>query len=337
MAEDIDLRSDTVTLPTEPMIRAMVTAPLGDDVLGDDPTVIRLEARCAEIAGMDAALFVPSGTMANLIAIEVSTRRGDEVLLHEAAHPFHYETAGAAGVAGVQLARLPGPRGVIDPDDVAAAIRDDAPHYPRSALLCVEDTHNRGGGRIQPLDNTAALVSVARDHGLALHLDGARLFNASVASGVAVADRARGFDTVSFCFSKGLGSPAGSVLCGDGARIHRARRIRKMLGGAMRQTGILAAAALYALDHHVERLAEDHRRAADIGRGLADLGLEVEPPETNIVVVTVPEAPAFVARLAEYGVRCFPVAPDRLRLVVHLGIDDDDVAATVAAFGQARG
>ncbi|MBX2799542.1 MAG: aminotransferase class I/II-fold pyridoxal phosphate-dependent enzyme [Myxococcales bacterium] len=336
MSRPIDLRSDTVTLPTPGMLDAMVHAELGDDVLGDDPTVIALEARCAELVGKDAALFVPSGTMANLIAIEVSTRRGDEVLLHDEAHPFHYETAGAAGLAGVQLRRLPGPRGVMDPDDVRAAVRADAPHYPRTALLCVEDTHNGGGGKVQPLDNTDALCEAAQQLGLARHLDGARLLNASVASGIGAARRAQGFDTVSFCFSKGLGAPAGSVVCGDAARMQRARRMRKMLGGAMRQTGILAAAALYALDHHVERLADDHRRTAEIARGLQTAGFELQPPDTNIVVVEVGAASQFVADLATHGVRCFPVSATAARLVVHLGITDDDVPRVIDAFTAVR-
>lgn len=337
MPVGIDLRSDTVSLPTDAMLRIMVSAELGDDVLGDDPTVQRLEARCAELAGKEAALFVPSGTMANLIAIEVSTRRGDEVLAHEAAHPFHYEAGGAAGVAGVQLRLLPGPEGVMDPDDVAAAIRPDAPHFPRTSLLCLEDTHNRGGGKIQPLENTDALCALARRHGLALHLDGARLLNAVVASGVPLQRRARDFDTVSFCFSKGLGCPVGSILCGDQERMIRARRVRKMMGGAMRQAGLLAAAALYALEHHVDRLAEDHRRTQALAEELAAAGFRIVPPETNILLVDVPDAPTFVAGLQEHGVRCFPVADDRLRLVVHLGITDADVQATAAAFVATRG
>ncbi|HHO51522.1 MAG TPA: low-specificity L-threonine aldolase [Deltaproteobacteria bacterium] len=337
MSQGIDLRSDTVSLPTEAMLAAMMAAELGDDVLGDDPTVQRLEARCAALSGKEAALFVPSGTMANLIAIEVSTRRGDEVLAHEAAHPFHYEAGGAAGLAGIQLRLVPGPRGVMDPDVVAAAIRPEAPHHPRTSLLCVEDTHNRGGGRIQPLENTDALCALARERGLASHLDGARILNAVVASGVPLERRARGFDTVSFCFSKGLGCPVGSILCGDRGRMIRARRMRKMLGGATRQAGLLAAAALYALDHHVDRLAEDHRRAQELAGGLAEAGFALEPPETNILVVAVPSAPAFVERLGQHGVRCFPVADDRLRLVVHLGIDDADVQATLGAFTAARG
>ncbi len=333
----VDLRSDTVSLPTPAMLRAMTEAELGDDVLGDDPTVARLEARCAALAGKEAALFVPSGTMANLVAIESSTRRGDEVLAHVDAHPFHYETAGAAGLAGVQLRLLPGPRGVMDPDDVQRAIRQSAPHFPHTALVCVEDTHNRGGGRVQPLDNTAAICAVAREHGLATHLDGARLMNAVVRSGVPLARRAEGFDTLSFCFSKGLGCPAGSIVCGDAARVDRARRMRKMLGGAMRQTGLLAAAALYALDHHVDRLADDHRRTREVAEDLQARGLEVDPPDTNILVVRVGDAAGVAERLGAHDVRCYPIDAERLRLVFHLGVGDDDLPRIRAAFDAALG
>jgi threonine aldolase len=333
----IDLRSDTVTLPTEPMRQAMLAAELGDDVLGDDPTVHRLEARCAELSGKDAALFVPSGTMANLIAIKVNTRPGDEVLMHLDAHPFHYESAGAAAIAGVQIKTLPGPRGVMDPESVASAVRPLAPHFPPTTLLCVEDTSNRGGGKVQPLDNTDRLCAVAREHGLGLHLDGARLWHAVVESGVPLARRARDFDTVSFCFSKGLGAPAGSILCGGRPQLELARRWRKMLGGAMRQSGLLAAAALYAIDHHVDRLAEDHAHARELAMGLMIDGFDVQTPETNIVQVTVPEAAAFAGRLEGLGVRCFPVAADRVRLVVHMGFQREHITPTIQAFRTARG
>ena len=331
----VDLRSDTVTLPTPDMLAAMMRAPLGDDVLGDDPSVHALEERSAHLAGKEAAVFVPSGTMANLIGIMVSTRPGDEVLLHQDAHPFHYEGAGSAVVAGVQLRTLPGPGGVIDPNDLATAVRPPDPHYPHTALLCVEDTHNRGGGTLQPPANTARLLDVARSSHMSAHLDGARVFNAAIAAGTTVADRARGFDTVSFCFSKALGCPAGSVVCGDQDRMVNARRHRKMLGGAMRQSGMLAGAALYALDHHVDRLADDHRRARQLAVGLTELGLDVPAPPSNIVVVQVPGAGGVASRLEESGVRCFPIGPDRLRLVVHLGITDEMIPTTIDAFRRA--
>jgi threonine aldolase len=331
-----DLRSDTVTRPTPAMWEAMRQAPLGDDVFGDDPTVIALEHRCAELVDKQSALFVPSGTMANLIAIAAWTRPGDEVLLHEDAHPFHYEGAGAAAFAGVQLRTLRGPRGTLTPQDVRQAIRSDDPHHPRSSLLCVEDTHNRAGGAVQPLEGLDQACFTAHESGLRTHLDGARLWNAVVASGVSAARRARGFDSVSFCFSKGLGCPAGSVLCGPGPMIHQARRLRKRLGGGMRQAGLLAGAALYALQHHVDRLAEDHRRARDTARGLRSLGFEVNEPDTNIVFVDLPDAEAFVERLSALHVQCLATLPGRIRLVFHLDVGDEAAQAAVAAFHQAR-
>ncbi|MEM6929008.1 MAG: GntG family PLP-dependent aldolase, partial [Myxococcota bacterium] len=280
----IDLRSDTVTQPTDAMWAAMRAAELGDDVLGDDPTVLRLEARAAELSGKEAALFVPSGTMANLLGIEVNTRRGDEVLMHEDAHPFHYESGNPAAIAGVQVRLMPGERGILDPETVVAHIRPDNHHFPPATLLCLEDTHNRAGGVVQPLERLDALAATARERGLAVHLDGARLWHAVVASGESVARRARGADTVSFCFSKGLGCPVGSVVCGSRDAMHRARRMRKALGGAMRQSGIIAAAALYAIDHHVDRLADDHARAKGLAAGLRERGLDAPDPDTNILV-----------------------------------------------------
>jgi len=331
----IDLRSDTVTQPTDAMWAAMRQAELGDDVLGDDPTVQRLEARAAELAGKEAALFVPSGTMANLLGIEVHTRRGDEILMHEDSHPFHYESANPAAIAGVQVRLMPGERGILDPATVVAHIRPEAPHYPPATLLCLEDTHNRGGGTVQPLERLDALAAVAHERGLAVHLDGARLWHAVVASGVPMARRARGADTVSFCFSKGLGCPVGSVVCGSRDAMGRARRMRKALGGAMRQSGLLAAAALYAIDHHGDRLADDQAGAKGIAEGLRALGLGAPEPETNLVVVEVPDAPAVASRLGEHGVRCFPVDEGRLRLVVHLHVTDEDVPAVATAFERA--
>lgn len=331
----IDLRSDTVTKPTPGMWNAMRDAELGDDVLGDDPTVHRLEARAAELAGKEAALFVPSGTMANLLGIEVHTRRGDEILMHEGSHPFHYESGNVAGLAGVQIRLVPGDRGVLDPETVAQHIRPLAPHFPPATLLCLEDTHNRGGGVVQPLERMDALCAMAHAHGLRVHLDGARLWHAVVASGVPMDRRARDVDTVSFCFSKGLGCPVGSVICGPADAMGRARRMRKALGGAMRQSGLLAAAALYAIDHHVDRLADDHAHATAISEGLRARGLDCPAPETNLVQVGVADAPGVVERLETHGVRCFPIAPDRLRLVLHLHVTDDDVETVIEAFERA--
>jgi len=335
----LDLRSDTVAHPTEAMRQAMIRAPLGDDVLGDDPTVQRLEARLAQITGKEAALFVASGTMANLLALRVNTQPGDEVILHETAHPLHYESGGAAHVAGVMLAPLGGERGFLDPDEVRARVRPNLPHVQPTALLWVEDTANRGGGAVHTLDRLGALSGVAREHGLRTHLDGARQWHAAVASGQPIAQRVQGYDTVSLCFSKGLGCPVGSILCGSAADMARARRFRKMVGGAMRQAGMLAAAALYALEHHVERLADDHQHARQIAMGLMLDGWRVSTPETNIVHVDAPEGdtgPALQARLEASGLRCFAIGPQRVRLVLHLGISAADVDGVIAAFAAAR-
>ena len=332
----IDLRSDTVAHPTEGMLAAMVTAPLGDDVLGDDPTVKQLERRMAELTGKESALFVASGTMANLLALRVNTQPGDEVILHETAHPMHYEAGGAAHVAGVMLATLGSAKGLLDPDEVAARVRPTLPHVQPTSLLWVEDTANRGGGAVHPLERLDALSAVARRHGLRTHLDGARQWHAAEASGVPIARRVAGYDTVSLCFSKGLGCPVGSILCGTAADMARARRFRKMLGGAMRQAGMLAAAALYAIDHHRERLADDHRHARQLSMGLMIDGWTASTPETNIVHVDTDDADRLQKRLEDRGVRCFAIAPGRVRLVLHLGIDDRDIDATLSAFASIR-
>jgi threonine aldolase len=329
----VDLRSDTVTQPTAAMRAAMAEAPVGDDVYGEDPTINRLEQVAAELAGKEAALFVPSGTMANQIALRVHTRPGDEILCHQDGHPYNWEAAGAAVIAGAQCRGLPGERGLLDPETVEAAIRPDDPHIAPARLLVVEDTSNRGGGTVHPLDRLDALAEVAHRHGLATHLDGARVFNAVVASGVPLARRLQGYDTVSFCLSKGLGAPVGSLLCGPRDLLHTGRRVRKMLGGGMRQAGILAAAGLHALKHHVARLEEDHERAARLAAGLRALGLDAPEPDTNLVFVEgLSDARATVAALAGRGVRCGAVGPHTLRLALHLDVDDAGVAHTLDTF-----
>lgn len=328
----VDLRSDTVTQPTHAMKQAMVTAPLGDDVLGDDPTVQALEAHCAHLSGKEAAIFVPSGTMANQIAIALHTRPGDEILLEQGAHPFNYEAGGAAVISGAQIRPLVGSdTGILDTEVVRAAIRHEDDHYAPATLLCVEDTANRGGGTVYPLDRLDALSELARQRGLKSHVDGARVMNAVVASGIPLARRVAGFDTLSFCFSKGLGAPVGSVLCGTAEEMKRGRRIRKLLGGGMRQSGMLAAAAQYALDHHVERLSEDHQRASTLATAARELGLDLAMPDTNIVYINVPDSAVFVSGLDAHGVQCLAVSPTRVRLVVHLGIDDADIDTTIHA------
>jgi threonine aldolase len=318
----VDLRSDTVTRPTPAMRAAMASAEVGDDVFGDDPTVRALEAASAERAGKAAALFVPSGTQANLLAIAVQTRPGDEVMMHEEAHPFLYEGGGAAAIAGVQIRPLPGPRGLIDPRVIAPHVRRGDVHFAPTTLLCIEDTANRGGGVVHPLATLDALTEAAAAAGLGRHLDGARAWNAVVASGVPLARRAAGFDTVAFCFSKGLGAPVGSVLCGRTDAIAEARRWRKRLGGGMRQAGVLAAAALHALHHHIDRLADDHARAQRLADALRDAGATVAQPETNLVYVDVDDAPRWVSAAAAHGVHFLATSPTRARLVLHLDVDD---------------
>jgi len=328
----IDLRSDTVTLPTAGMRRAIAEAEVGDDVYGEDPTISRLEAMAAERLGKEAGLFVPSGTMANQIAIRVHTRAGDELICHGGGHPFNYEAGAAAMFSGVSIRPLSGAHGFLDPDQLAGVFRPPDPHFAPHTLLIVEDTSNRGGGTVHPVALLDTLAQVGKAHGAGTHLDGARLWNAVVASGESAARRLQGYDTVSMCLSKGLGAPVGSVLVGPEAVMERARRFRKALGGGMRQAGFLAAAGIYALEHHIDRLADDHVRAATLGQGLIHAGFVVRPVETNMVYVSVPEAKAAVAFLLDAGIKASAVSATELRLVTHLGIDDAHIAATTRAF-----
>ena len=332
----VDLRSDTVTKPTAAMRLAMAEAAVGDDVFGEDPTLAALESRVAGLLGKDAGLFVPSGTMANQIAIRLLTQPGDEVILEASAHPFLYEAGGPAVISGVTLRLVPGERGLLDPDDVRAAVRPPNVHHAMPTLLSVENTANRGGGTVTTLARARALGAVAREAGLATHLDGARLWNAHIATGTALAELAGPFDVVNVCFSKGLGAPVGSVLCCSAGQLARARRIRKMLGGGMRQAGILGAACLHALDHHVGRLADDHRRARGLAEGLLAMGWDVSLPETNLVYVRCADAHAVVAGLAARGVRAIALAHDQVRLVTHLDVDDEGIAQALGAFGDLR-
>ncbi len=328
----VDLRSDTVTRPTPEMLHAMMTADVGDDVFGDDPTVNRLERLSAERSGKEAALFTPSGTMANQLAIRGWTQPGDEVLLEAGAHPYHYETAAHAAISGVQVRPIEGQRGILDVEAVAACIRPPDDHFAPATLLSIENTSNRGGGTIIPLERLDALTSLAQERGLKTHLDGARVFNASVASQQPLDRIARGFDSVSFCLSKGLGAPVGSLLCGPADFISYARRMRKMLGGGMRQAGFLAAAGIHALEHHVDRLADDHARAMRLYEGLSELGAKPQRPETNMIYTELPNAPAAESALAERGIQAIAVGPTTMRLVTHLDVDDAGIDATLAAF-----
>ncbi|HZA47196.1 MAG TPA: low-specificity L-threonine aldolase [Rubrobacter sp.] len=316
----IDLRSDTVTRPTEGMRRAMLEAPVGDDVFGEDPTVNRLEEYVAELLGKEAALYAPSGTMTNQIGVHVSTGRGDEVLLHEGAHIFIYEVGAPAILSSVQLHTLSGEKGIIDPETLRAAVRFENIHFPRSRLLCLENTHNTAGGTVYPLEDFSAVAGAARELGLKVHLDGARLFNAQAATGIPAHEWCEHADTVSVCSSKGLGAPVGSLLAGDEESIAEARRVRKAFGGGMRQAGVIAAAALYAFEHHVERLVEDHERARWLADGLREAGYAVEPPETNLVLVEVVRSQEFLQILAREGVLGTPGKPGFVRLCTHLDV-----------------
>lgn len=333
----IDLRSDTVTRPTAAMREAMARAEVGDDVLGDDPTVIALQERVAALLGKPAALFVPSGTMANQLAIRAQTEPGDDVLAHRDSHIIHYETGGPAALSGVMINPLDGAAGRFDAAGVLAAVHPENVHSPRSRMLVVENTHNRGGGSVWALEQVRRVTDAARSRGLRTHMDGARLWNACVAAGVEPAAYAACFDSVSVCFSKGLGAPVGSALVGDAATIARAYRFRKMFGGGMRQSGYLAAAALYAIEHHRVRLAEDHACAAKLGEKLAEVpGLGVPlRPDTNMVFFELgaglPDAAGFCAALRASGVWMLPMGPRRVRAVWHLDVPHGAMGRVVEA------
>ncbi|MBL0927445.1 MAG: DegT/DnrJ/EryC1/StrS family aminotransferase [Phycisphaerales bacterium] len=333
----VDLRSDTVTRPTAAMRRAMAEAEVGDDVLGDDPTVRRLEERVAAIMGKEAACFVPSGTMANQAAIRAHTEPGDEVIAHPNSHIIHYEAGGPAALSGVMVRPVESrggdfARGLFDGEDLPALVRADNAHFARSRLVVMENTNNRGGGSVWSVDRVGEVSAAARGLGLRVHIDGARIWNACAATGREAEDFARHADTVSCCFSKGLGAPVGSAVAGPADLLHRVRRFRKMFGGGMRQSGILAAACLHALEHHRTRLAEDHEHALRLAHGLSGVrGLSVAlPVETNIVLVDVagspwdggPGTPAqnLVDRLKARGVWILPTGPGRVRFVTHLDV-----------------
>ncbi len=321
----IDLRSDTVTRPTSEMRRAMAEAQVGDDVLGDDPTVKELERAAAARVGKEAALYVPSGTMANLLALLLACGRGEQAVVGSESHILHHEALGAPALGGIHLAVVPNDeRGRLLPDPLEAALRAGP------ALVCLENTHNRCGGAAVSLSHTREVAGRAHAAGSAVHVDGARLFNAALALETDAAALVADADTASFCFSKGLGAPIGSVLCGPGELIARARGLRRQLGGGMRQAGVIAAGALYALEHHIERLAEDHQNARLLARGLARVpGIRIDPDavESNLVFFEVdgPDPRAFRAALSEAGVLASGTAPHRVRMATHLGVSASDV------------
>ncbi len=332
----IDLRSDTVTQPDEAMRAAILSAELGDDVFGDDPTVLRLEAMAARLLGKEAALFMASGTMANLVAILTHCGRGDEVIVGDESHILHYEVGGASAIGGVLLRPLRNDaRGLLDAAEMEGVIRPPDVHFPRTALLCLENTHNRRGGTALSPEDTAPLVAVARQHGIPIHLDGARIFNAAVALELPATDLARDADSVMFCLSKGLSAPAGSLLCGSRAFIERARKQRKMVGGGMRQVGVLAGAGIIALETMVGRLAEDHANARYLAERLATLPFVAIDPaavETNIVVfdLTAGTVADLLPRLAAAGVLATSFGPRRVRMVPHRGIERHHIDTAVA-------
>lgn len=331
-AASSDFRSDTVTRPTPAMREAMARAEVGDDVFGDDPTVAALEAEGARVLGKEAALFCPTGTMANQIAVRVHTRRGDEVLLHEGCHVYRWEQGGLAALHGLQARPLPGPRGEVPVEVLEAEIRADDPHYPRTSLLVLENTFNYGGGCTLRPEYVAEATAMARRRGLKVHLDGARLWNAAVALGTTPAALAAECDSVTLCLSKGLGAPAGTLAAGSKAFVAEARRARKLLGGGMRQVGVLAAAGIVALRDGPTALALDHARAKALAADLRKVpGFEVIEPDTNLVVASHADAPGVVARLKERGVLTVGFGKGRLRIALHRDVGDADVARLLAA------
>lgn len=335
-AQMVDLRSDTVTQPTEGMRAAMAEALVGDDVFGEDPTVNELQHRVAEMVGMEAALFVPSGTMANLLAIVAQTRPGQSIILSEDAHPYSHEAGNVAAVGGLLTRTVKGELGVLTAEQIAPHIVARTPdhHHAESTLISLENTTNRGAGNMYTLEGLEEIAALAHKNNMKMHLDGARLFHAVVASGISPKEYAQHMDTVSICFSKGLGAPVGSIVAGPADTINEAHRLRKMLGGGMRQAGVLAAAALYALDHNVDRLAEDHRRARAFREALEQIdGIAFPmPTPTNIVIFDVPDAKDYVRRAAEGDLLLFVVAPKRIRAVFHLDIDDAQLDHAIQVF-----
>jgi len=340
----IDLRSDTVTLPTAAMREAMARAEVGDDVFGEDPTVNRLEEMAAERMGKEAAMFVPSGTMANLSALLTHCGRGDEAIMGDRAHTFLYEAGGSAALGGIHPYPLSNrPDGTLDLEQLESVIRPDNVHFPRTRLICLENTHNRCGGAVLPPAYLRAVQEIAYRHGLAVHMDGARIFNAAVALGVEARDLAQYADSVSFCLSKGLCAPVGSLLCGPAEFITRARRARKILGGGMRQAGIIAAAGIVALEEMVDRLEEDHHNAHRLADGIRAMkGLRLSyPVRSNIVMFKLMrndlDGATLMQRWHEAGVAVLSLAPGEFRAVVHYGISADDIDTAIQVISDSLG
>jgi threonine aldolase len=340
----IDLRSDTVTRPTPEMRRAMAEAEVGDDVFGDDPTVNSLQEFAADLLGKEAALFVPTGSMGNQVSLGSLTHHGDEVVCEAGAHFLHYEGGSAAAHLGLMMRPLPGDNGVIRADQVSAAIREGSEHAPRTAVVAIENTHNSAGGRVFPLEEAQAIAKVCDERGVAVHLDGARLFNAQAATGIPAREWAACADTLTFCFSKGLGAPIGSMVCSTTERIAAAHRLRKRLGGGMRQVGVIAAAARVALETGPERLAEDHANARRLAEGLAELhpdAVDASAVETNMVYVNLTpfskSGLEVAAGLLDEGVLTVASSQSSMRLVTHRDVSDADVELALTALRKVLG
>lgn len=341
-AHIVDLRSDTVTTPTPEMRRAMAEAEVGDDVFGEDPTVNRLEALAAERLGKEAGLFVISGTMGNQVSIMAHTNRGEEIILDDQSHIFNYELAAMAVLSAAQPRTLKGDHGILEPEDVRQAIRIPNITCPRTGLVAVETSHNFGGGTVYPLETLREIRRISAESGIAVHLDGARIFNASLATGTPVTELAAQADSVMFCLSKGLGAPVGSIVAGKRAFIDRARRARKMLGGGTRQAGVLAAAGLVALEKMVDRLRDDHENARVLAEGLATLPwitIDLNRVQTNIVIFHIErtdlDAPGLILRLAEHGIKAFNMGPDSIRMVTHKDVDRAGILVTLEVLRKA--
>ena len=328
----IDLRSDTVTTPSAEMRRAIAEAPVGDDVFEGDPTVKELEKKAAELLGHEAALYVPSGTMANQISLRMLTLPGDEILCERGSHIINYEVAAAAALSGIHLSPIDAPKGIMTPELIEPYIRPENIHHPNTAVIALENTHNRAGGRVYPMELIEKNRELAQKYNLKFYLDGARVWNAAAFHGVPPSKIASRFDAVSVCFSKGLGAPVGSAVVSSRDMIKKARRIRKMYGGGMRQVGIIAAGALFALEHNLERIPEDHKRAKMLANALAKSGLfDIEPDEieTNIVVINIPaplKSDSFIDKLKSNGLLVVPFGAGRIRAVAHLNVGDDEIS-----------
>jgi len=344
MKEFIDLRSDTVTRPTPAMRKAMAEAEVGDDVFGEDPTVNILQEKVARLLGKEAALFVPSGTMANQLSIKSHTQPGDEVIIESSSHPYNFEGGAGAALSGIQFHCMKGVRGILEASQIEEAIRPEDHHFPVTKLVCLENTHNRGGGTIYPLEKMADIYRLAQSKGLLVHLDGARLWNASVATGNKPREYAQWADSVSVCLSKGLGAPIGSLVAGSKPFVDRIHRFRKMFGGGMRQVGIIAAAGIYALDYHLERLKEDHQNAKRLAVGLKEFrGVSIDPKhvETNIVIFDITDTGITGSQVAEAikkeGILIHALGKTQIRLVTHLDVSNEDIEEAIKAFEKVFG